>query len=212
MCGRINVVENPDELIFTNVGRFIPDTVETVILQDAPQEFYRNRWLAEAMVNMDDTIGSDIKKMYIVQRNRFFPLPDYDLSESTRVKVRITGKILDENHTKMLIKYTDLDLETVISLDKVQKRIKVSQDESKKLREMKPVEGRYPNLYVAAEIAAITGDKKTYIKNRAFDNKHYKELVISFIRQYGATSRKAIDNLLLDKLSDALDEVQKNKR
>lgn len=33
--GRINVVENPDELNFTNVGSFIPKSVEKVIKQDA---------------------------------------------------------------------------------------------------------------------------------------------------------------------------------
>lgn len=49
LMGRINVVEMPDELIFTNVGNFIPQSVENVIKQDAPQEFYRNRCLAEAM-------------------------------------------------------------------------------------------------------------------------------------------------------------------
>lgn len=212
--GRINLVEKPDELIFTNVGNFIPRSIEKVIKQDAPQEYYRNRWLAEAMVNLNmiDTIGSGIKKMFILQRKRFFPLPDYDLSEQERVKVSIIGKILDENYTKMLIGNTDLDLDLVISLDKVQKRQKIDQDEAKQLRARKLVEGRYPNLYVAAKIAAITGDKSTYIKNRAFDNEHYKKLIISFINQYGSASRQDIDNLLLDKLSDALDANQKKKK
>jgi len=80
--GRINIVENPNELIFTNVGNFIPGNVETVITQDSPPEIYRNRFLADAMfnLNMIDTIGSGIKRMFEIQRNRFFPLPDYDLS------------------------------------------------------------------------------------------------------------------------------------
>ncbi|MDQ0415402.1 hypothetical protein [Mesobacillus stamsii] len=65
---------------------------------------------------------------------------------------------------------------------------------------------------MAAKIAAITGDKSTYIKNRAFDNEHYKKLIISFINQYGSASRQDIDNLLLDKLSDALDANQKKKK
>ncbi|MED0687090.1 transcriptional regulator, partial [Anoxybacillus ayderensis] len=46
--GRINVVEKPEELIFTNLGEFIPETIENVIERDAPQEYYRNRFLAEA--------------------------------------------------------------------------------------------------------------------------------------------------------------------
>lgn len=72
--GRINIIERPDEIIFTNVGHFIPETVETVIDQDAPQEYYRNRFLAEAMVNLNmiDTIGSGIKRMFLLQKKRYF--------------------------------------------------------------------------------------------------------------------------------------------
>ncbi len=40
--GRINVVEMPDQLIFTNLGEFIPGTVENVIKDNAPEEEYRN--------------------------------------------------------------------------------------------------------------------------------------------------------------------------
>jgi len=58
-----------------------------VIRRDAPPEIYRNRFLAEAMVNlgMIDTIGSGIKRMFQKQRDRNFPMPDYDLSEAQRV-------------------------------------------------------------------------------------------------------------------------------
>lgn len=211
--GRINVVEKPEELIFTNLGEFIPETIENVIERDAPQEYYRNRFLAEAMVNLNmiDTIGSGIKKMFLEQRKRFFPMPDYDLSEPNKVKVTIYGKILDYNYTRMLISHTDLDLSVVIALDKVQKKQRITQEEAKKLRALKLVEGRYPNLYVSAKIAEITGDKTTYIKNRAFDKEHYKQLIISFLRQYKVASRKDIDDLLLDKLSDALNEKQKKR-
>lgn len=212
--GRINVVENPDELIFTNVGSFIPMSVENVIKQDAPQEYYRNRWLAEAMVNfnMIDTIGSGIKKMFFLQRERFFPLPDFDLSENNKVKVKITGKILDENYTKMLIHNTDFDLDTVILLDKVQKRKGISKDSVGILRKQRLIEGRYPNIYVVSKIAALTGDKSTYIRNRAFDKDHYKKMIISFIDEYKSATRQDIDNLLMDKLSDALDQKQKKKK
>ncbi|GAB6270238.1 MAG: hypothetical protein STSR0003_00770 [Smithella sp.] len=37
-------------------------------------------------------------------------------------------------------------------------------------------------------------------------------MIISFITEYGSASRKDIDNLLLDKLSDALDEQQKKNK
>ena len=37
-------------------------------------------------LNMIDTIGSGIKRMFRYQRQRFFPMPDYDLKEPGRVK------------------------------------------------------------------------------------------------------------------------------
>ena len=70
---------------------------------------------------MIDTIGSGIKRIFNLQRSRFFPMPDYDLSDPQRVKVRLLGKILDENYTKLLMTNTDLSLFDVIALDKVQK-------------------------------------------------------------------------------------------
>ncbi len=37
-------------------------------------------------------------------------------------------------------------------------------------------------------------------------------MIIAFLTEYGSASRKDIDNLLLDKLSDALDEQQKKNK
>ncbi len=209
--GRISVVENPDDLMFSNLGSFLPGSVEKVIEQDSPPERYRNAFLANAMVNLNmiDTLGGGIKKMFLLQRNRHFPMPDYDLKEQDKVKVRIIGKVIDENYTKLLINKTDLSLKTVICLDKGQKKIKLSKDEHKLLKTQKLVEGRYPNLFVTAKIAAITGDKSTYIKHRAFDDKHFKEMIIAFLEKYNSATRQDINNLLLGKLSDALNEQQK---
>lgn len=209
--GRITVVEKPDELILTNLGSFIPGDINTVISLDAPPEFYRNPFLASAMVNLNmiDTIGSGIKRMFQMQRKRNFPLPDYDLTNPARVVVRIQGKVLDENYTRLLIEHTDLDLVTVILLDKVQKRGNISKDEHKFLKSKKLVEGRYPNLFVSSKIASVTDEKSKYIKYRGLDEAHYQELVVSFIKQYGQASRKDIDNLLMDKLPDVLSDKQK---
>ena len=131
--GRIHVVEKPDELIFTNLGSFIPGSIEKVIEQNAPQEYYRSQFLVNAMVNLNmiDTIGKRYQKMFTLQRNRHFPMPDYDLSEMDKVKVTILGKVLDENYTKTLINNTSLDLKTVIYLDKVQKKRNLLKTNSK---------------------------------------------------------------------------------
>lgn len=64
--GRINVVEMEDQLVFTNLGNFIPGSVERVVRENAPEEHYRNKFLATAMFNlkMVDTAGGGIRKMF----------------------------------------------------------------------------------------------------------------------------------------------------
>ena len=214
LSGRINIIENPDELIFTNVGGFIPGDVETYIQQNSPPEIYRNPFLAQAMVNLNmiDIIGSGIKRMFQKQRERVFPLPDYDLSTPNRVKVKISGKILDENYTRLLIKNTDMDLTTAILLDKVQKGIKITREAHKILKLKKFVEGRYPNLFVSSQIASITGEKAKYIKLKGFDKKYYQDLIVEFIKKHGSASRAEINDLLSNKLPDKLTEKQKRSK
>ena len=73
---RINVVEFEDHhLIFSNYGTFIPLSIERVIQANAPEESYRNPFLVEAMrnLNMIETQGGGIRKVYTFQRNRLFP-------------------------------------------------------------------------------------------------------------------------------------------
>ena len=209
--GHINVIEEPDSLLFTNLGDFLPGSVEEAIRRDAPPELYRNRYLAESMVNLNmiDTIGSGIKRMFIKQRERFFPLPDYDLSESGRVKVRVLGKILDEQYTRILMKESALGLWDVIALDKVQKGKPLSNDEFRSLKKKRLVEGRRPNLYVSAAIAAVTETKADYIRKRAFDKRHYMKMVREYLDKFGTATREDFNALLLDKISDALSREQK---
>ncbi len=212
--GRINVIENPNELIFSNLGTFIPGSVEIVIQQNAPPEYYRNRFLVDAMVNfnMIETIGSGIRKMFETQMKRFFPLPDYDLKQSEKVIVKISGTVLNENYTKFLIHNPNMDLVTVILLDKVQKKIHISIDECKTLRAKKLVEGRYPNLFVSSQLTTTTEEKTKYIRYRGFDKKYYQDMIAEFVKKNGSASRKEIDDLILNKLPEILTEKQKKSK
>lgn len=165
--GKINVVENEnDSLVFSNLGSFIPETIENVIEADAPAEYYRNKFLVDAMVNLNmiDTIGSGIKKMFISQRKKYFPLPEYDLS-SGKVKLTIIGKVLDIQYARKLAQIPNLDLKTIMALDKVQKRKHLTIYEAKELRRRGLIEGRNPNVYISSTVAFKTGEKSEYIKN-----------------------------------------------
>lgn len=212
--GRINVVETPTDVTFSNVGSFLPGSVEKVIQQDSPPEIYRNPFLAEAMVqlNMIDTQGGGIKRMYGLQVKRFFPLPDYDLSESNRVAVRIRGEIIDERYTKLLISRTDIDLWDAILLDKVQKKQRISKEQCKRLRATGAVEGRYPNVFVSARLAKATGYSAQHILNRGLDQQFYDKIILELIREHGPVSRKDIDGVIVPKLPEILTEKQKKSR
>jgi len=212
--GKINVVEREDGILtFINSGSFIPGSIEKVIEADAPETEYRNPFLANAMVNLNmiDTIGSGIKKMFVLQKNKFFPLPEYDFS-SCKVKVQIIGKIIDENYARKLAQFDELSLEEIILLDKVAKHKLLLDSEIKVLRKKKLIEGRKPNLHISSNIATATDEKASYIKQKGFKDEHYKKMILAFIDQYGQTSKKEIDHLILDILPDILDEKQRENK
>lgn len=208
---RIIVTERRDELIFINAGNFYEGTVEDYTLGDKTPEKYRNYFLSQAMNNlgMIDTMGYGIKRMFIKQRKRYFPMPEYDFLDPKKVSLKIYGHIIDENYTKLLIERADLDLKTTILLDKVQKRQPINKEAFSFLKKNRLIEGRYPKIYVAAQIAAITGDQSSYVKYRAFDKKYYKDLIILYLKEKGSANRQEINHLLIDKLSDALNKKQK---
>lgn len=211
--GRINVVEMDDQLIFTNLGSFIPGSVEKVVKEDAPEEHYRNRFLATAMFNlkMVDTAGGGIRKLFLFQRARFFPMPEYDLSGS-KVKVTIAGKILDLNYARSLAQHKELTLEEIMMLDKVQKKKDLSEYEEKHLRRRKLIEGRKPNYFIGLKVAQQTGQKAVYSKNKAFDKAYYLDLILKCVKEHGNVNRKDIDQLLENKLPDWMSETQKKTK
>ncbi len=78
---------------------------------------------------MIETIGSGIKKMYNLQQERCFPLPDYSLTND--VELTIYGNIIDRDYTNKLIEDKDIDLGTVFLLDKIQKGYPISENDYK---------------------------------------------------------------------------------
>jgi len=82
----------------------------------------------------------------------------------------------------------------------------------KRLRRGKLIEGRKPNFHVSASVAKATASKVDYIRTRAQNDDYYAKLLTDFIRKFDKASREEIDKLILDKLSDALDEDQKKKK
>lgn len=209
--GRITVVEFPDRVLLTNVGDFLPGSVRTVIEQDAPQLLYRNPFLADAMVelNLIDTQGGGIKRMFETQRRRSFPLPDYDLDTPGQVSVSIPGRVLDERYTRLLMEHPHLTLAQVMLLDRVQKGQRIEREEYVRLKAAGLVEGRYPSVIVSAVMAKATGETARHIRERGFNKQYYVDLILALVHKHGPVARTEVDELLVAKLPDRLTEQQK---
>ena len=212
--GNINVMEYKDRLIITNEGNFIPETIENVLKDGFSSPYYRNQFLANAMVNLNmiDTVGSGIRRVYDIQKKKFFPMPDYDLSKDNRVKVTLYGKIIDEKYSKILFEKTNLDIDKVMLLDRVQKGFEITKEQSDYLRKDSLIEGRYPNIYISSDIAKITNKKKDYIDNKGLDNAYYKDYILTYIKKFGKATREEINNLIYPKLPTNMSEKNKNNR
>ena len=214
--GRIYLNEEDDCISITNPGDFLPQTVETVLQKTYNPPFYRNQLLADAMVkfHMIDTATSGIKKVYRIQKEKFFPMPDYDLSTANQVSVKVYGKILDERYTYILYEHPELDLETVFLIDQVQKGNgqKLSKNAITLLRKHDLVEGRANSLYLSAEVAKTIDEEAAYIKNKGFDDQYYKDLIIEYLKQYGKARKSDFRKLLIDKLPGSLSDNQKESK
>lgn len=216
--GKINAVEYPDRLVFSNLGQFIPPSVEWMLEHQSPPEHYRNQWLIDGMIRlrMIDQVGSGIRRMFETQRDRFFPLPDYVIDPGARamprVEVSIAGKILDAKYTQALMRRSDLDLRQVVLMDRVQKKVPITKDQARKLKNDKLIEGRAPKYFISAKVADWTEQKARYIRNRGLDDGYYCRLVVEYLQKYNQASRTELDDLLLSKLPEVLEAAQKRHK
>ncbi|MDR2650839.1 MAG: putative DNA binding domain-containing protein [Prevotellaceae bacterium] len=212
---RIVLVEKVNKLMFKNIGSFFEGKAEDYSMGNITPKKYRNKWLVDAMVNLNmiDSLGLGIHKMYRSQYKRYFPLPDYTNSSPNEVVLEIYGHTIDENYSKLLIeKNESLSLTEIILLDKVQKRQSITDEAAKMLKNKGFIEGRKPNYYVAPQIAKATGQKAGYSKNKGMNKQYYLDFILQSIKQHGSLSRKDIDELLWEKLPDILSEMQKKNK
>lgn len=212
--GKINIEEFEDKLVFINEGAFIPETIETAIDPSYKAPYYRNPFLCTAMVNlyMIDTNSMGIPRMYKIQRDRFFPLPSYDFSQTNRVIVTIYGKILDASYTRLLCADDSLNIATVFLLDQVQKKELISRESYQMLKKQKLVEGRYPNIYVSYEVADMVGERAKYIKNKGLNDDACIQYILNALGRVESASKQEILEWISNILPDVLDQKQKAKK
>jgi len=205
--GRVRVSESAAALTFFNLGAFLPGSVERLLLERRHEHRYRNSCLTHAMVELDlvETINSGVPKMFRIQRERFFPLPDFEFADDPpSVSVRIHGKVIDAKYVRALMLDPGITLEQAMQLDRVQKGLSIDAAAAKALRARGLVEGRLSRLAVSAGVAAITGGEVDHVNRRGLDDDYFKALVLKLLA-LGPQPRRKIDGLLLPKLPGHLE-------
>ena len=139
-------------------------------------------------------------------------MPDYDFTTDNQVSVTVYGKVLDEKYTYILFKHPELDLEMAFLLDQVQKGKKLLPEAIAHLRKYHLVEGRVNSLYLSAEVAKTIDEEAVYIRNKAFDDQYYRDMIIQYLKKYGKAQKKDIRSLLWDKLPDILYDKKKDRK
>ena len=139
-------------------------------------------------------------------------MPEYDLSDPGAVTLTIPGSVLDLDYSLMLIKNTDLDLETAILLDRVQKHKPISAEAVKMLRSRNLVEGRKNALIVAKSVAQATEQEADYTRAKGFSDEFCMDLIEKAVNEHGKLSRPKIDELVSPYLPAILDEKQRFRK
>lgn len=211
---RILVIEDNDKLTFENAGGFYEGDYEEYITGQKTPKRYRNPFLAKAMdnVKMVDSKGYGIHNMFLRQKERYLPMPDYEGSDDSRVVMHLPGTVLDEKYSIMLLENSNINLTEAVLLDQVQKGILPNDNAIAMLRKKHLIEGRKPRLFVAKQLAQNTGTKVEYSKHKGLEVKSCESLLLSTLKEHGKLSRTEIDSLLWNVVSDQLDDKQKKSK
>ena len=213
MQQRINFVENPTYLYYSNAGSFIPGTLENALTNEEPQAYFRNECLCRAMVdfNMIDTVSRGIKKMFNEQWRRHFPMPDYEIDAKNRkVSVRIYGNEINEQYTNLLKTNKSLTLWDCISLDAIQKGRTIHEDIAQDLLNRGLIEGEAPNYTISLGIAKATRQLQGYTKQKGLDKEKIKQMILQYLKNAGTDGAKR--DSIYEYVKDVMPQVKTNEQ
>ena len=213
MQQRINFVENPTYLYYSNAGSFIPGTLENALTNEEPQAYFRNECLCRAMVdfNMIDTVSRGIKKMFNEQWRRHFPMPDYEIDAKNRkVSVRIYGNEINEQYTNLLKTDNSLTLWDCISLDAIQKGRTIHEDIAQDLLNRGLIEGEAPNYTISLGIAKATRQLQGYTKQKGLDKEKIKQMILQYLKNAGTDGAKR--DSIYEYVKDVMPQVKTHEQ
>ena len=210
---RINFVENPTYLYYSNAGSFIPGTLENALTNEEPQAYFRNECLCRAMVdfNMIDTVSRGIKKMFNEQWRRHFPMPDYEIDAKNRkVSVRIYGNEINKRYTNLLKTNNSLTLWDCISLDAVQKGRTIHEDVAQDLLNRGLIEGEAPNYTISLGIAKATRQLQGYTRQKGLDKEKIKQMILQYLKNAGTDGAKR--DSIYEYVKDVMPQVKTHEQ
>ncbi len=182
LCQRINFIEAPGYLYYSNAGTFFPGTLENALDTLKQQKFYRNECLCKGMVsfNMIDTVSSGIQTIFYKQKERHFPMPDYEINDKVpEVNVKIYGRMIDERYVELLKRESSLSLKECIWLDAIQKKKPITETALKILKSKNLIEWHKPNYIISRTVAQKTRQVPEYTKQKGLD----KTKLLSMLQQ-----------------------------
>ena len=163
-------------------------------------------------VKMIDSQGFGIHNLYMRQKERYLPMPDYDGTDESHVVMHLPGSVIDVNYSTALMENSDISLTEAVLLDRVQKGKALSKNAINILRKKKLIEGRKPKFFVAKKLAQNINQKVEYSRHKGLENKSCERLLMDSLKDHGKLTRKEIDKLLWPVLSDQLDDTQKKNK
>ena len=190
---RINFVENPGYLYYSNAGTFLPGTLENALRNEESQSYFRNECLRKALVdfNMIDTVSRGTKKMFNEQWRRHFPMPDYEIDAARKkVVVRIYGNEINKRYTDLLKTNNTLSLWDCISLDAVQKGRLINECVAKDLLCRGLIEGEAPNYNISLGVAKNTHQLPSYTKTKGLDKEKLRQMILQYLKNAGDEGAK----------------------
>lgn len=211
---RIVVTEEKEKLTFENAGGFFEGDYEEYVLGTKTPKRYRNPFLMKAMVNvkMIDSQGYGIHNLFVRQKERYLPMPDYDGTSESHVVMHLPGTVIDENYSLMLMSNQDITLTDAVLLDHLQKGKTINDNAIDMLRKRHLVEGRRPHVFIAKALAQSTDKKVEYSKHKGLETKSCEAMLLNALRDHGRLTKSEIVKLLWNVLPDQLSDTQKINR
>lgn len=53
------------------------------------------------------------------------------------------------------------------------------------------------NIFLSASVSETIGEQSQYVKNKAFNDQYYRDLIVKYLEQYGSAKKRDVRELLI---------------